>query len=294
MAKKKHPIRKLIPRPIKRALWWSWWAFHRATGPVRTLPDYIGIGTQKGGTSSLFYQLGQHPCVGRSLIKEVDFFDNNWHKGLGWYRAFFPTVFTRWFHTKVRGQPYVTGEVSPYYMMHPHAARRAASVLPDLKVIAILRNPIDRAFSHWNRYHLSGMESLSFEDAIDQEPQRLAGELEKMEADEHYFSYNYWHFGYLERGIYIKQLPRWFEAFPKEQILVLSSEEYRSDPERILREVEAFLGIPHMERPPKEEYNVGQYPAQMAPETRARLAEFFRPYNQQLYEFLGRDFGWDR
>ncbi len=292
MAKKKG-IRRFIPQPAKRALLAAWWGLHRATSPIRILPDYIGIGTQKGGTSSLFYQLVQHPCVGRSLIKEVDFFDNNWHKGLGWYRAFFPTVFTRWYHTRVRGQTYVTGEASPYYMMHPHAARRAASAFPDLKVIAILRNPIDRAYSHWNRYHISGMEPLSFEEAIEKEPERLHGELEKMQADEHYFSYNYWHFGYLERGLYAKQLPPWLEAFPEEQIRLFSSEAYRDDPAEILREVEAFLGIPPMARPPEEEYNVGRYTQPVAPETRARLADYFRPYNEQLYRLVGRDFGWD-
>jgi hypothetical protein len=154
-----------------------------------------------------------------------------------------------------------------------------------------LRNPIDRTFSHYHHERKMGVEKLSFEDAIKEEPKRLNGELEKMLEDENYYSFNHQHFSYLDRGIYIDQLVRWEKFFPKKQLLILSSEEFYSDPGKICKDVFDFLGLPTINIKNKKTFNKGKYQI-MNDKTRLELVEYFKPHNEKLFNFLKRDFGW--
>lgn len=255
-------------------------------------PDFLIIGTQKGGTTSLYQYLVQHPSVAAARRKEIQYFSEQFARGPVWYRRHFPRRVgkdpRRWVG---RGRR-LTGEATPYYVFHPHAPRRVRELLPQVRLIAMLRNPIDRAYSH-HRYHTRlGDEALSFEDAIDAEPARLVGELEKMLADESYVSDAYRNFSYLARGAYAEQLERWLALFPREQLLVLSSEAFFRDPATEYRKVLRFLGLEERDLAEYQAANVGRYEA-MAPQTRARLAAHFREPNRRLYTLLERDFGWD-
>ncbi len=145
---------------------------------------------------------------------------------------------------------------------------------------------------------MEGREPLSFEDALTQEETRIRGEGQKLAADPHYYSYNHPHYSYLARGIYVDQLQLWMNSFPQEQFLIIKSEDFYTTPDRKLKEIFMFLGLPDVAPVQQQEYkpfNSSTYSQpQMEPEIRKRLLSYFEPYNERLYTLLGRDFGWDR
>jgi hypothetical protein len=263
-----------------------------ASGPLRVLPDFIIIGTQKGGTTSLYNYLAGHPCVIPAGRKEVHYFDTNFDKGLNWYRAWFPTAMYCDRISRQLQKPVLTGEASPYYLAYPYTAERVRQTVPDAKLIALLRNPIDRAYSNYQHERRRGTETLSFEEVIQQEPDRLGPEWKKIEQDEYYHSRSDRHFNYLRRGVYADQLPAWMERFPKEQLLILEHDDFNRDTPAIFRQVLDFLQLDHWEPPAYERFLQVPY-SPMNPDTRRKLVEHFRPHNRRLYDMLGIDFGWD-
>jgi len=270
-------------------------AFRASTNSIRMMPDFIIIGAQKGGTTSLYRYLTEHPCIAPIYIKEPHFFDIYFYKGLHWYRAHFPTAVEKYYAQRFQQHDLITGEASPYYLFHPQAARRIAKTLPRTRLIVLLRNPIDRAYSQYqHQTRQNGVEPLTFEEALDCEEKRLAGEAEKLLKDEKYFSFNHRHYSYLARSKYIEQLPAWMNLFPREQFLILRSEDIFTDPVSIVRQTLEFLNLPTVGmRTDYKPFNDASY-TKMAPATRARLVEYFKPYNARLYEFLDRDFEWDK
>ena len=147
---------------------------------IRLMPEFIVIGAQRCGTTSLYAYLSSHPQVVPAIKKEVHFFDYNFGKGLDWYRSHFP----RWTPMGV------TGEATPYYMFHPNAAKRVYQVIPQTKLIMLLRNPIDRAYSHYHHEVRLGVESATFQEAIRLEPARINHEMERMLGDQNYYSFS--------------------------------------------------------------------------------------------------------
>ncbi len=248
------------------------------------MPDFLIIGTQKGGTTSLYNYLIQHPQVLPAAQKEVHFFDFNFHQSIDWYREQFPPQSPE--------KPMLTGEASPYYLFHPLVPQRVKDLVPTVKLIVLLRNPVDRAWSHYNHEVRWGFEALSFAEAIAQEPERLAGEVEKMFADQNHYSYNHQHYTYLSRGIYISQLKKWLKLFPREQFLILKSEEFYANPADILAKTLAFLGLSPMKISDYPKYNAGDH-SKMPDEFKFTLIKYFQEYNQQLSEELFLNFSWD-
>jgi len=255
------------------------------------MPDYLIIGAQRGGTTSLYNYLSQHPSVAPALRKEVHFFDLNYRKGISWYRSNFPTFFSRYLFRQRHGCDLLSGEASPYYLFHPHAPRRVLKHLPQAKLIVLLRNPIERAYSHYNLARKLGFENLSFEEGIEKEEERLDGEVKKMLEDELYLGSSHRHHSYLRRGIYVDQLKVWMDSFPWDRILVLRSEDLFSNPPSVFGPVLEFLNLRPWEPKEYEKFNALEYQS-INPSTRNRLAEFFKGHNERLYALLGRDFGW--
>jgi hypothetical protein len=276
---------KSINQPMTR--------FRLMTGAVRVLPDYIIIGAQKCGTSSLYRYLNEHPAVAPAAGKEVHFFDWHYSRGTSWYRAHFPTIVAREMFRARTGRRLITGEASPYYLFHPHAPRRIKSLLPSVKLIALLRNPVERALSAYHHQARAGSEPLSFREAMDQEPARLAPEIERLTRDDTYKSAAHRRFSYLSRGVYADQLEAWFRLFPREQILVIRSEDFFEEPAATVAQVFRFLGLPSTQSSEFRRFNAGDY-GEMDPAINARLTEYFAPHNQRLYDLLGRDLGWPR
>lgn len=249
------------------------------------LPDFLIIGGMKCGTTFLYWSLSQHPRVRPASAKEVHYFDANFDKDDSWYRSQFPPK---------RDETTLTGESSPYYLFHPLAARRAAQTVPDAKLIALLRNPVDRAYSDYQQQVMLGVETLSFQDALKAEEERTAGEREKMLADELYVGRNYRRYSYRSRGVYVDQIREWHRHFDPEQLLVLKSEDLYEDPVANLKIVHRFLGLP--EHDPAGVLSTRgrghtDYPP-MDPAVYRQLEEFFEPHNQRLYDYLDVDFGW--
>jgi Sulfotransferase domain len=268
----------------------SWGA---ATSSRRARPDFLVIGAKRGGTTTLFRALQDHPDVlrlfpARGNTKSPHYFDDYYNRGPAWYRGHFPLIRT----TTATTPRKLTGEASPYYLFHPLSAGRIAADLPDVKCIVMLRDPIERAFSHhWDRVK-NGVETLSFEDAIAAEPERLAGERDRFLADPTYRGPAYEHFSYLARGRYAEQLAVWFDAIGRERILVLHSEDFYADPQAEFDRTLAFLGLaPHQREEFGRHHGNADRPT-VASETRRELEAYFAPYNTALAELLGTENWW--
>ncbi len=259
--------------------------YRQLTGPLRGLPAALIIGAQRSGTTSLFNYLAQHPNVLPPLGKEIHYFDLHYSRGVRWYRGRFP------FSHRLRRRA-VTIDASPYYLMHPLAPERSAQLLPDVKLVAVLRNPVERAFSHYQHEVRDGRESLSFAEAIDREPARLAGEEERIRREPGYYSYNHHRYSYTRRGLYLEQLRRWVQHFPRSQLLVLQSEWLFRDPAAASSAVYDFLGLhPHRLEHYKPFYR-GDYEREIPVELRRRLTAYFAPYNRELFQWLDQEFDW--
>ena len=296
-------VLKTAKSSTKSSLGFSQQLYRGMTNQLRLLPDFLIIGGQRCGTSSLYYYLTEHPGILPAFTKEPHFFDEYFAKGPAWYRTQFPTALQRGFGKSVFGKEMLTGEGTPYYIVYPHAPRRAFELVPQAKLIALLRNPVDRAFSQYWIEKQAGFETWSFEDAIEGEQERLAGELERMLHDENYYSHSFRHFSYLTRGIYVDQLQNWLRTYPREQMLILRSEDLYSDPAAVVQQAFAFLGVStgkhatefkNYRRPSKNGYRNKVIPPKLDPALRNYLVEFFRPHNARLYDFLGVAFDWDR
>ncbi len=257
-------------------------AVRRATSASRKLPQFLIIGTQKGGTTSLHQYLGEHPNVRCPTTKEVHYFDFNAHRSLNWYRSHFPYL--------RNGQ--MCGEATPYYLFHPLAPRRVAEALPSVKLVVLLRNPIDRAYSHHNHEVVLGFEDLSFSEAIAAESSRLEGETARLTTDPGYRSFAHQHHGYVSRGLYADQIEAWRNCFKPEQILIASSEDLFTRPAEVLGQVQDFLGLDRQIPPHLHPHNARQYTG-IDPKLRGELSAHFEPHNRRLYELVGRNFGWE-
>ncbi len=280
-------------------------AFRRygaATASLRPPPDFIIAGAKRGGTTSAYFQLLEHPQIlplfpsARYLPKRRDgkgphYFDTKYGLGERWYRGHFPSRMTRRAAARRLDGPVLTGESSPYYLFHPLAAERAARTVPNAKILFWLRDPVVRTYSMWKLQCRNGEETLSFEDALAAEPERTAGEQERILADPGYVSYAHEFQTYRAQSEYPQALRRWFEHFPAEQIKVVASEDYYADAGAVLDEVFDFLGLPALPR--AEAVKLNDAPrTPMSEDVRAGLQAYFAPQVAELESMLGRSFPW--
>lgn len=263
-------------------------ALHFMSSPLRVLPDFLIIGAMKCGTTSLYHYLKKHPWIRPALKKELFYFSNEnpfWRNNL-WYRAHFPLVFAK-AKALLAKRKLLTFEATPGYIFHPLSAARIQKTIPKAKFILSLRNPVDRTYSHYHNVFRTNHEPLTFEKALERERTEYLG---KNGRDLDYLVYSY-----LGRSIYINQIENWLRFFPREQLLIIDYQEFSTDTRGVLERIFTFLELPVSIYPFPEHYpkyeNFDYEP--MKVETRRELVEFFRPYNQRLYDLLGVDFGWD-
>lgn len=231
----------------------------RLSVKYRKQPDFLIIGTQKGGTSSLFYTLKFHPQIKRPIKKEIHYFNTFFYKGINWYKAHFP----------LKSNNYITGEASPDYIYHPEAPNRIKNLYPKIKLIVLLRNPIDRAYSAFQMNKRMGIDPRSnFQDAINYEFQNKKTSTNEYDSDRN-------NFFYLERGLYAKQLEHWLKYFKKDQILVIKSEDFFFKRNMILKSVYTFLGIAVKFPGPLKAMNVAKYPP-LPEEIAKSLNEYYK------------------
>lgn len=256
-------------------------------------PAFVIVGGQRCGTTSMYRYLTAHPQVAAALSKEVHFFDVNYGRGPDWYAAHFVTRRRAEVRSRRLGRQIVTGEASPYYMFHPHAVQRLQLLVPEAKIIVMLRDPVQRAISHYTHERAKGFETADFLAALRLEDSRLAGEEGMMHDDPTYRSFSHQHFSYVGRGKYLGQLQRIYQFFPPEQVFIVSSNEFYQAPNRLYRQLVGFLGLEDHTLPTYKRYNT--YSSVKPDETtRGRLVRTFAASNAALYDFLGKDLGWSR
>lgn len=263
------------------------------TSNQRVLPDFLIIGAAKCGTTSLYDYLVQHPNVLQTFngIKEVQFFDRNFKKGLSWYKGHFPTKKEkRQAEIKSDGNILV-GEATPAYLFYPHCPGLIQETLPNVKLIVLLRNPIERAYSNYQHNVRQGWEKRSFFKAIEVELQTKKDDLDNFLSDLEQKSNPNHNIGYLARGIYVDQLERWFQHFSPTQFLILKSEDLFSDPESIYWRVLEFLELPNCQRVEFKKLNAGNYP-DIGSKLQVRLADYYQNHNKKLYDLLKINFSW--
>ena len=252
-------------------------AWRSATSPVRSTPDFVILGTQRGGTTSLYSWLSSHPDMTPARKKEIHYFDVHYHRGPWWYRSQFP----------IARPGVVTGEASPYMLFHPLAPERAARDLPaTTKFIVLLREPVARTVSHyWYSRRLKRWETEPFERAIALEPERLAGVNERVLRGERCMAHAT--FSYVARSEYADQLQRWFDAVGRDRIMIVESERFYVDP-GIAAGIADWIGLePHDE--PMPAINQSKRLGTESPQVLADLAEHFVPHNQRLFDLLGHE-----
>ncbi|HET6534208.1 MAG TPA: sulfotransferase [Actinoplanes sp.] len=238
--------------PVRRAVR-TGRAYGRAAlpGPLGRLPEFLIIGGQRCGTTSLYRHLAGHPSVRAATGKELQFLSLHHGRGLRWYRAHFP----------VRPPGVLSFEASPYYLFDPAAPARAAALLPDARFIALLRDPVERAYSHYLHSRAYGVEPLSFADALAAEPARLA-------TGGHTARRRY---SYVARGRYAGQLSRWFAAVGRDRVLVVPTEQLTARYGEILD----FLGLDRMPAPDRRHTRRGDDAPAFPEHLRERLAAEF-------------------
>jgi Sulfotransferase domain len=285
-------LRTAMPHPVKTLGRSVSVRVGSATAPRRRLPSFILVGAQRAGTTSLFRALMAHPLIfSANFHKGVNYFDVNYHRPFSWYQGHFPTDAWLRRHCGDADAEPVTFEASGYYMFHPCAAERMARHLPDVRILAMLRDPVERAYSAWKHESARGYETETFERALELEDERLAGEVHRMQADRGYASFAHRHQAYRRRGEYVDQLDRLLDFFPADRLHVIDSETFFEQPEPTYAGVLDFLGLPQALPDRFDRWN-GRPSSPMAPSTRAELREHFGAPDQALADLLGRRPAW--
>ena len=260
------------------------------TSGFRVLPKFFVIGGVRCGTTSLYHYLGQHNCMKQAVYDELGYFDDNFHLGLNWYRSLFPTKFIQ---KKIETQygKFLTYDVTPFYIYNPLVIERIFKFMSDAKIIAVLRNPIDRAYSNFNdRLQQLNDTKTTFEDAINKEMDIIEKKGKDIQDDE--FLVNTFYELDLARGFYAEQLRGWFDKFPKKNMLLIPSEDLSTNTNDTLSRIFEFLQIPKQEISDLTKQNKIKYP-KMKDTTREILINFFRPHNEELFNMIGKRFKWD-
>ncbi|GAA1459076.1 sulfotransferase [Nocardiopsis exhalans] len=262
------------------------------TSSARALPDFLICGAQRSGTTSLFKALSQHPAAtGPVLRKGVHYFDTGYQHGLTWYRSHFPlraTLRARWGRPRVR-----VFESSPYYLFHPLAAERIARELPQARIVVILRDPVERAYSAHAHETARGFETEPFGRALDLEDKRLSGTEERLVADPAHHSHSHQHHGYVARGRYVDQLVRMERAVGRERMHVVDYADLFGGGPAALEGIMRFLDLPLDPRTTLGRHNARK--RSVLPESlRAELTSRFADSDARLAAWWGRTPSWCR
>ena len=236
-------------------------------------PNFIIIGASKCGTTSLFFYLSQHPQILIPHKKEIDFFNRNFHLGVSWYLAQFPAV---------ADTEFITGEASPSYMSNPLVRARIKQLFPNTKIIMMLRNPVERTISEYYHAVNRDLEQRSLLEIIETEREIVATQPRSEVMAQ---------FGYLFNSIYLDKIAQWQTDFSPENILIIDSESFFEQTDRVMQQVWQFLGLPAIASSQHIRYNVGSY-SPISPKIERELQEFFAPYNRELAAYLNRSFNW--
>lgn len=255
----------------------------RQLAPRRMRPSVFIVGAQKAGTTSLHALLHSHPGMRAPLVKEVHYFDLAADRPNRWYEAHFPPV------SGSDDGKALAFDTTPYYLFHPQVASRIARYAPDARIVALLRDPVQRAWSHYWHEWRRGFEKLGPMDALSQEAARLPDPHFQV-GDNARDIFAHQHYSYCARSEYDRQLERWFGAFPRANILILKSESLFEQPETTLARLADFLNIAPFPRLDSA-LNVGRYPR--PPEAvETWLRDRLSASAESTRAMLGNEFSW--
>lgn len=286
-------VKRLVPASVKRIGRSGHELVGLATASHRLVPSFLLAGGQRCGTTSLYRALLAHPAVlSAAFHKGVNYFDVNYHRGWQWYRAHFPLRGVA--NARVRAhEPPQTFDASGYYMFHPWAAERIGRDLPDAKVIVLLRDPVERAFSAYKHEFARGFETETFDKALLLEDQRVEPELKRMLDDPNYHSSTYRHQAYRRRGEYAPQLLRLIDALGRDSLLVVESEHFFTEPEKQYDRITAFLGLSAYRPDSFDRWNA-RPGSEVSDFARSYLHDAYRRHDEALVPILGHAPGWQR
>lgn len=289
-------LKPLLPGPVRTTILRRRMAIRGGLRLPRMLPAFLVIGAQRSGTSSLYKYLSQHPDLSAPLRKEIGYFSRSYGMSLSWYRSHFPLAARPILTRRFLGHDLATFEATPDYLFHPLAAPRAHALLPEVKLVVLLRDPVARAASQYQHMVRLGFEQLTFEDALAAEDERIAADLERIHTHPDHHPRNLLRFSYVHRGLYADQLQTWQRHYPRHRFLVLPSERMYDDPAGTYAEILGFLGLrPWAPRSFPNYSATGLSPRPedpLTPSTRRHLAERFHRPNQDLFDLLGTTFAW--
>ncbi len=277
-----------IPTPVKRVVHLGSRSVGRLTSSARVLPDFLICGGQRCGTTSLYRALAAHPAVLKAVLhKGVHYFDTNYRRGLAWYKGHFPLQRRVSRIERDLGCPVRIFESSPYYLYHPHAGARLARDLPGVKVIVLVRDPVERAYSQHAHELARGFETEpDFGRALQLEPVRLAGQRDRLLADPHAYSFSHQHHGYRSRGEYARYLGELAQHIDRSRILVIESERFFTDPKPVYLSVLEFLGLPLLGYPHFDQHNARPRSRRLDAGLRADLTAHFAAHDSALQRWL--------
>jgi hypothetical protein len=273
-----------MPPPLVRGaravlLAWGW-----LTADLRAEPSIVVVGAQRAGTTTLFRLLSEHPQLRRPTVdKGTGYFDDGYRHGRRWYRAHFPL--------RIGGQGRHAFECSGYYLFHPLAAERIARDLPDCRVVVLVRDPVERAYSAYRHEHARGFEPLSFADAVAVEAERTRGLAADLAADPRATSFAHRHHCYLQRGHYAEQIQRFADLLGPDRVHVVDADRLFADPVGTYLDLQESLGL-RADRPA----TVGRWNerpgAPLPAELRNRLTTHFELHDAALATLLGTIPSW--
>ena len=265
--------------------------YRNLTSSSRVLPDFIIIGAGRAGTTALYTYLIQHPSIitastdNDAPVADLHFFEYMISDKISWYKSHFP---------RKSKNSFVTGEFTSTYMYHKKVPERIFNLIPKIKLIVILRNPIDKAYSTYNQQSHFNEVTSSFEETIKAEFARIDLIKNHIEYTNNNPNFdNYVEYNIIRHGIYFNYLEKWFKIFPKKQIFVVDSNELENFPQQTLNKVFEFLNLSPHEIPNLAKVNVGKY-SPMTESTRESLIEFYKPHNAKLNNLLGTNFDWNK
>ncbi len=244
-------------------------------------PDFLIIGGTKCGTTSLYEYLCVHPQVLPAIWKEIEYFRFP-ERGLPWYLAQLPRI--------TEGSGVITGEASTCYFAMSEVPGRVRAAYPNVRLVAMVRDPVAKAISHFHHDRKLGCEHRSLEEALGRELDLLEGMAEPWRNASEYWRTER---GYVWLGLYAPFLEHWLTVFPREQLLILPSDELATNPAALVAQTHKFLGLPehHLDKYPV--HLEGRYDKKEHP-LHARLARFFAPHQRRLEDLLGRTLPWPR
>ncbi|CAM3886246.1 sulfotransferase domain-containing protein [Nocardioides marinus] len=284
-----HTLAHRLPETATESMRHAALAAGRATAPARRLPSFLVIGAQRCGTTTLFRLLAEHPHLLRPTVsKGTGYFDDGYHHSSHWYRGHFAL---RTWGGALRAGPVHSFEASGYYLFHPLAAERIARDLPHVHVVALVRDPVERARSAHRHEQVRGFETLDFDSAVRAEAVRTHGEEQRLREDPTYRSFAHRHHAYLQRGEYARQLDRFVAALGRDRVHVVDYGRFFADPVDRFVDLQRALGVPVWRPDHVRRWNAADKPP-LDDERRRALLLHFEPHDEALTDLLGEEPSW--